>query len=135
MKIAILTILAGLSLALSGCASMGASQQGKNFAAFVGSLPGADLTDASHSFVCPLWTNSQSASGISTDPDTGTVMVTNGKANLSIPLWGTTDSWSISGLKLKASADQIAQAKAAAAAAAAKTTGQPASSPAASTTK
>lgn len=102
MKKIAIAILGALALCISGCFSVG-----KEYAKFIQEVPGAMITDISTVTTSPFWGFQASASGISTDPLTGTLNITNGKALFTIPLWGFSKSFSVSGLQLKASPAQL----------------------------
>lgn len=103
-------ILAAVCLATSACVSP--QKIGHDYAAFIAELPAANITDVATVTQTPLWSFNASASGVSTDPLTGVMTITNGKAGFAIPLWGTTKTFSVSGLSFKASAQQLAAAAA-----------------------
>jgi len=88
-----LTALASLALLAfaTGCAS------NSGIASFISSLPTNNVTDASLTVQSPLWSHQISVTGMSKSAD-GTITITNLKDNFSIPLWGTTKAFSVSGL-------------------------------------
>ena len=108
MKTLILTLFAGLALALSGCIA----PMGREYAKLIQEVPAAEITDISTITTSPLWGFQASASGITTDPATGMMVVTNGKAQFTIPLWGFAKTLNISGLKVQATPAQLAAASA-----------------------
>lgn len=116
IKILLLAALAALCLGSTGCVS--ASKVGRDYAAFISEIPAASITDVATQTQTPLWSFFASASGVSTDPKSGLITITNGKAGFAIPLWGTVKTFSVSGLTFKASAEQLASAQALRAAAA-----------------
>lgn len=108
----VLLFLAGLvALFSSGCI-ISPAKVGRDYAAFVREIPAAKITDVSTVTQSPLWTFNASASGISTDPKTGIMTITNGKAAFSIPLWGFSKTFSVSGLEFQATQEQLAAANA-----------------------
>ena len=94
MKTLVLTLGAIALLFCSGCMSLG-----KNMADFVAKLPPNTLVDATQTTTTPVYTHSESVTGMSKAPD-GTIVVSNLKANASIPEIGVTWSLSISGLTI-----------------------------------
>ena len=110
-------ILGAIALSLAGCSSVNVGQE---YSKFITAIPGAKITDISTKTSSPLWGFDASASGIDTDPVNGVMTIVNGKASFSIPLWGFTKTFSVSGLQFQASPDQIAAGKAIQAAADAK---------------
>lgn len=107
-KLLLLGALALLTLAGTGCVT----KIDKSYAEFVSKLPAATITDVSTDTKSPLWSFHAGASGISTDPKTGLMTITNGTANLDIPLWGFTKQFKVSGLQFQASPEQLAAAAA-----------------------
>ena len=93
MKSTIATIVtfAGL-LFLTGCSSVGT-----NLAAFVAKLPPNTLTDATQTTTTPVYSHTESVTGMSKAPD-GTIVISNLKASAAIPEFGVTWGISISGL-------------------------------------
>lgn len=83
-------------IGLVGCTT----NPGKDIAAFVAALPTNTVTDASLQVSTPLWSHQLSATGMSKSKD-GTIQVTNLKDNFSIPLWGTTKTFTVSGLTIE----------------------------------
>lgn len=99
------SILGALALLLStGCVSI---KLGDEYAAFIRKVPAATITDISTTTQSPLWNFKASASGISTDSKTGVMTITNGKADFGIPLWGFSKQFSVSGLVLQATPEQL----------------------------
>lgn len=88
-----------LPLLLCGCVS----NVGKDLAAFVSALPTNTVTDASLQVSTPLWGHQLSVTGMSKAAD-GTIQITNLKDNFSIPLWGTTKTFTLSGLTISSNA-------------------------------
>ena len=121
MKTLLHLLLAAGALAFSGCVSVGG-----NYAAFIQKIPAVTAVDISQSTTTPVYTHSESASGVSTDPYTGILTVTNGKASITIPELGFSNTLTISGLKVQATPEQLATARAIAASASTS----PAASPA-----
>lgn len=103
-----LFLIAALGLALSGCV-----QLGSDYAKFIQQIPGVRATGVSAVTLSPLYSHSESASGISTDPATGILTVTDGTAQFAIPLWGFSKTIKITGLQIIATPEQLAVAKAA----------------------
>ena len=102
----ILLLLGAFALLLStGCIST--SKLGSDYAAFIRQVPAATITDISTDTKSPLYSFHAGASGITTDASSGEMTVTNGTANLDIPLWGFTKQLKISGLKIKATKEQL----------------------------
>ena len=87
-------LIALACLALCGC-----SHVGSNLSSFVASLPPNTLTDASQTTTNPLYSHTESVTGMSKAAD-GTVVITNLKAQVLIPLWGFSDTLSVSGLSV-----------------------------------
>ena len=81
---------------VSGCTT----NPGKDLATFVAALPTNTVTDASLQVSTPLWSHQLSATGMSKAKD-GTIQITNLKDNFAIPLWGTTKTFSVSGLTVE----------------------------------
>jgi len=92
------SLLIASFLVLAGCTTAGTA--GKDLAAFVASLPTNTVTDASLQVSTPLWSHQLSATGMSKTKD-GTIQITNLKDNFAIPLWGTTKTFSVSGLTVE----------------------------------
>lgn len=92
MKSKLLAIL--FCVALCGCSSVGS-----NLSKFVASLPPNSVTDASQTTTNPLYSHSESVTGMAKSPD-GSIVITNLKANLTIPLWGFADTLSVTGLTI-----------------------------------
>lgn len=88
------TLLFLSCLLLCGCSSVGA-----NLSKFVANLPPNTVVDATQTTTNPLYSHSESVTGMSKAGD-GTIVITNLKANLTIPLWGFSDSLSVSGLTI-----------------------------------
>lgn len=114
MKIRTILCLLFSVLCLTGCGSIAG-----NYADFIQKIPAATAVDVSAVTTTPVYTHSESASGIVTDPVTGLMSITNGKASITIPELGFAKQISISGLKLQATPEQLAAARAIAAAASA----------------
>jgi len=106
-KLLLAGALALLCLAATGCVS----HLGNAYADFIQKVPATTITDISTDTKNPLWSFHAGASGISTDPKTGLITVTNGAANIDIPLWGFTKQFKVSGLQFQASPDQLAAAE------------------------
>lgn len=106
-KIAAL-LSASAALALSGCLS----RMGQDYAKFIQEVPAVDATGMSAVTLSPIYSHSESASGISTDPNTGVLTVIDGTAQVAIPLWGFSKTIKITGLRMQATPEQLAQAKA-----------------------
>ncbi len=60
------------------------------------------MTDASLQVSTPLWSHQVSVTGMSKAAN-GAIQITNLKDNFSIPLWGTTKTFSVSGLTVEPS--------------------------------
>lgn len=99
----ILLPLALIALAFSGCLA-------PSYVKFVGGLPAVTATDITQTTTTPVYSHQESASGISTDPVTGMLTITNGKASAAIPELGVQWSLNVSGLKVQASPAQLAAA-------------------------
>lgn len=95
-KLILLVIASILALFLVGCTT----NPGKDLAAFVAALPTNTVTDVSLQVSTPLWSHQLSATGMSKTKD-GTIQISNLKDNFAIPLWGTTKTFSISGLTVE----------------------------------
>lgn len=95
MKNKLLLLVVAL-LGLTGCVS----NIGKDLAGFVSALPTNTVTDASLQVSTPLWSHQLSATGMSKSKD-GTIQITNLKDNFAIPLWGTTKTFTVSGLTIE----------------------------------
>ena len=95
-KLLCLVSIALIGLFLAGCTT----NPGKDIAAFVAALPTNTITDASLQVSTPLWSHQLSATGMSKTKD-GTIQITNLKDNFAIPLWGTTKTFSVSGLTVE----------------------------------
>lgn len=105
MKNITLFLLVALLGLCSGCVS-------SNFASFISKLPAVTATDITQTTSTPVYAHQESASGVSTDPVTGILTVTNGKASAAIPELGVTWSLNVSGLKMQATPAQLAAATA-----------------------
>ena len=81
-----------IALALTGCVSIG-----KDVSAFTNALPQNNVVDVSFQFQTPFWSHQVSATGLAKNTD-GSITITNFKDNFAIPLWGTTKTFSVSGL-------------------------------------
>lgn len=103
-----LFIAAAILAAFSGCVS----SAGKDYAKFISQVPGIEATGVSAVTRSPLYSHSESASGISTDPNTGALTVVDGTGEIAIPLWGFSKTIKITGLKMQASPAQLEAAKA-----------------------
>lgn len=88
----LLFLCVAFAVAATGCASVG-----KNLSAFVANLPPNTLTDATQTTTNPLYSHTESVTGMSKSAD-GTIQIVNLKASLFIPLWGFTDTLTVSGL-------------------------------------
>lgn len=109
MKTKLLSVFLGaIALCASGCVS----HISTDYASFIAKVPAATITDISTVTQSPIWGFQASASGISTNPQTGVMTVTNGKAVFTIPLWGFSKTFSVSGLQFQASPEQLAAAAA-----------------------
>lgn len=111
MKTKALTLILAVSmtalLALTGCVSIG-----KDYAKFIQEMPGIEANGVSAETLTPLYSHKESASGISTDPDTGVLTIVDGVAQVTIPLWGSSKTVRITGLKVQATPAQLAAARA-----------------------
>lgn len=109
----LLAALCALALFSTGCVNIG-----KDYAKFISEMPGIQATGVSAETLTPLYSHKESASGVSTDPVSGVMTVTDGVAQIAIPLWGSSKTVRVTGLRVQATPEQIAAAKAVAAAAA-----------------
>ena len=97
----LLTITASLALILGLCGCVtNPGTAGQDLAAFVAALPTNTVTDASLQVSTPFWSHQLSATGLSKSKD-GTIQIVNLKDNFAIPLWGTTKTFSVSGLTVE----------------------------------
>lgn len=106
MKNILAILLFAAALGLTGCSTLG------NYAAFIQKIPAVTATDITQTTTTPVYSHSESASGVTTDPSTGQITVTNGKASVAIPELGVSSSLNISGLKVQATPAQLAAAAA-----------------------
>jgi len=91
-NITLLALLAALFL--TGCSSVGS-----NLAAFVAKLPPNTLTDATQTTNTPVYSHTESVTGMSKAAD-GTIVISNLKASAAIPEIGVTWGLSVSGLTI-----------------------------------
>lgn len=113
LRILTLAAVAAVSLITSGCVNVG-----KDYAKFISEMPGIEATGVSAETLTPFYSHKESASGVSTDPTTGVMTVVDGVAQIAIPLWGSSKTVRITGLRVQATPEQIAAAKAVASSAA-----------------
>lgn len=104
MKLRLYLLLA-LAFAAVGCSSVTRLNK------FLDKIPATDLAGVDHSFSSPLWSDTIRVEDVSIDAD-GLLDVGSATADLKIPLWGTTSTTTLRGLKQIPTAKQRAAANA-----------------------
>ena len=100
-------LLLPLLLLNSGCQST-ATNNASTFVAAIGKM-NLQAADISQSTTTPLYSHSESAAGVATSPNG--LSIVNVKANIAVPLWGTTWSFSASSLTSGSNPPSLAPSK------------------------